>query len=830
MATHATNRFAGPRTGPVEFNFTGGYLDKSHVKCFIENDTTHVRVDVPITASNFLNGYTLDGLPAVEAGHTLVVYRETPANYLVDFANTSRVTEHSLDVSARQGLFKAVEALDATQGGHNPELSPSVAWGNVIGKPLATNNIPGIVKVGAGLSMGADGRLNVTGTSGPAGPAGGVLSGNYPNPGFAQDMATQAELNAGLGGKADTVHTHPLSALTQSGAGIGQVPMWNGAAWAPGAVSGGGGGGTGGFSHGKIVVLGDSESATQPNLGPAWPEHLERLLTQGGAPQEVVNLAINGWTYNRARTVSSFGSKTALQHAIDLNADTYIVALGLNDTIGAAGPVDSRSLAQVQADAAAFYSELRAARPSAVILYLSSTPYDKTHGTLGSLLNRYVMPIHMTRTSSGLLAGCTSAEILPSTMAPAYQTFYSNWSALDTHIKGLPGVLNGELPLWKVARMGGCGPDQLHLTAEGHQLVASAVLEALRTAMPTLMANVVDQNHSPMSSFSGLFSLHLTSSGGQWVQTLDALTTAAGHTQFQGDGIAPRFDPGPWWREYPAALTTSPLSQAAKDPFHWQLTGAKPVATVYASTDGAAWVAVGNTNHQGNWSTVGNLYAAPGTYQFRYKVGNDVLGPVPVTLAAAVKTPLADIEQGGATSGQVLKWNGTVWAPSAQSASVSGCGAGSGLIAGSGAVGKPANTWVRVPFAVGSNLVLGGTCVDSGQDGVNGNVFSVSALGIYRYHAQVLVSSDIAPALLLMAAQVFDTTYGSFICQGTTSYPSAPSWATTATIDVTLRLTPGSYIVPLLYSTSPWRYIQDGTTGGGTNPTHYNSLTLVQAL
>ena len=43
-----------------------------------------------------------------------------------------------------------------------------------------------------------------------------MLSGSYPNPGFSVDMATQAELNTGLAGKADTAHTHTGIAATTS--------------------------------------------------------------------------------------------------------------------------------------------------------------------------------------------------------------------------------------------------------------------------------------------------------------------------------------------------------------------------------------------------------------------------------------------------------------------------------------------------------------------------------------------------------------------------------------------------------------------------------------
>lgn len=72
---------------------------------------------------------------------------------------------------------------------------------------VASAAILGHVKVGSGLAIDGSGVLSAV-AGAPTGAAGGVLGGTYPNPAFAVDMATQAELDteASTRGTADSTH------------------------------------------------------------------------------------------------------------------------------------------------------------------------------------------------------------------------------------------------------------------------------------------------------------------------------------------------------------------------------------------------------------------------------------------------------------------------------------------------------------------------------------------------------------------------------------------------------------------------------------------------
>lgn len=110
---YATNRFPGDgMTTQYEISFVGGYLDRAHVKAYVEGSDL-VQTPVTLNPGNFIGQYTIGGLTPVPVGSTLVIYRDTPKTPIVDFVNGSRFTESNLDTATRQGSFIAAEGADA---------------------------------------------------------------------------------------------------------------------------------------------------------------------------------------------------------------------------------------------------------------------------------------------------------------------------------------------------------------------------------------------------------------------------------------------------------------------------------------------------------------------------------------------------------------------------------------------------------------------------------------------------------------------------------------------------------------------------------------------
>jgi hypothetical protein len=90
------------------------------------------------------------------------------------------------------------------------ELAPTAVAPGTYG---SATEIPVLNVDGDGRVVTASNVLAAGGGGGgpPSGGAGGVLSGTYPNPGFAADMATQAELDGHVN---DTVDAHDASAIS----------------------------------------------------------------------------------------------------------------------------------------------------------------------------------------------------------------------------------------------------------------------------------------------------------------------------------------------------------------------------------------------------------------------------------------------------------------------------------------------------------------------------------------------------------------------------------------------------------------------------------------
>lgn len=110
-----------------DFAFSGGYLDKSHVKAFTLSDQG-VRTDLVVATSQLVGPFQLQIAPALASGQELFIYRDTPKDLpLVNFTDESGFSEIALDTNAKQAVFLAAEAFDTASGYNAPTLEAAAA-------------------------------------------------------------------------------------------------------------------------------------------------------------------------------------------------------------------------------------------------------------------------------------------------------------------------------------------------------------------------------------------------------------------------------------------------------------------------------------------------------------------------------------------------------------------------------------------------------------------------------------------------------------------------------------------------------------------------------
>lgn len=113
----ATNRFPGDGvTTQFLITFAGGFIERSHVRAFIEDNATRARLsEITITPGMWIDDANIDLGVAAAIGQNVLILRDTPKDGpLVDFTNRGRMTEANLDKIAKQAVFSAAESSDAT--------------------------------------------------------------------------------------------------------------------------------------------------------------------------------------------------------------------------------------------------------------------------------------------------------------------------------------------------------------------------------------------------------------------------------------------------------------------------------------------------------------------------------------------------------------------------------------------------------------------------------------------------------------------------------------------------------------------------------------------
>lgn len=108
------NEFTGDGvTKTFTFAMTGGYLNRAYVFFFTRpNDDLLNYTPYDDANVTWVGDFTVELSAPVPIGTTFVILRSTPLSPLVDFQNTSRITEKNLDTATQQSIHIAAESSD----------------------------------------------------------------------------------------------------------------------------------------------------------------------------------------------------------------------------------------------------------------------------------------------------------------------------------------------------------------------------------------------------------------------------------------------------------------------------------------------------------------------------------------------------------------------------------------------------------------------------------------------------------------------------------------------------------------------------------------------
>ena len=356
----------------------------------------------------------------------------------------------------------------------------------------------------------------------------------------------------------------------------------------------------------RIAVIGDSMSYGHTDSLPAWPAVLEEKLNGLGSNVKIINCSLNGATFSSALGVAGsptdeefqFGDLSAVDYAIAFNPDIVICKLGANDSarfVTQEGVIFESEKTRVYVAITGTFSKLRAQLPNARLIFASQNIADTDVWNVETAKNKHVgcSLLHSVRVGNGVLDNVRSAEVLDD-LATAYaRRRVQEISVMRTFIQTIPYVTTYAIDYFKASRMGGLGPDMVHMNAGGHQILAAMHFQELMNFSE--LPNAPQWVWNASNDVDHLLNSGIQRSGDGYVERLSGRFNFV-NMAFPGLPLDPYY----WWSALKPSITVTETVNTQQDVLI-QATCLTPLSLVYATVgNDPTLVVLGSTNSKGD--------------------------------------------------------------------------------------------------------------------------------------------------------------------------------------------------------------------------------------